>query len=70
MSTDDEMLSRKEAAAFLGVGRDSIKRLVDNGKLYVIRMPVMGGRGEHGPDRFELGELRRFKERYRTGGRR
>jgi excisionase family DNA binding protein len=61
------LLSVKEAAAHLGVGRDSVIRLIEQGELAAIVFPRMGGCGRNRPRRIELEELNRFKKRNTKG---
>jgi|GEM_PF-2526384 len=60
------LLSIKEVAADLGIGRDSVTRLIDNGELEAIEFPKMGGRGKNRERRIEQEEIERFKQRNRT----
>ena len=56
------LLSIKEAAGKLAVGRDSVVRLIDRGHLQAIEFPVMGGRGKNRKRMVEESEIARFKE--------
>ncbi|HYL73543.1 MAG TPA: helix-turn-helix domain-containing protein [Bryobacteraceae bacterium] len=67
MSTDEKMLSVKEAGGRLGVGRDSVKRLIVRGKLGAIRFPAMGGRGMNIRYGVPESEINRFLDQNRTG---
>lgn len=44
---NEKMYSVKEAAGYLGIGRDSVKRLICGGKLRAVRFPRMGGNGKN-----------------------
>lgn len=59
------LLSIKEVAADLGIGRDSVTRLIDNGELDAIEFPRMGGYGKNRERRIEQEEVERFKQRNR-----
>ena len=55
------LLSIKEAAGRLGVGRDSVVRLIRNGKLPCVEFPTMGGKGKNKKREVEDDDLERFK---------
>jgi hypothetical protein len=59
--------SVKETAGELGIGRDSVVRLVRNGELVAIKFPKMGGSGKNVKRMIDDEEIRRFKQR--NGGR-
>ena len=61
------LLSIKEAAGELSIGRDSVVKLIRNGELRSIEFPRMGGRGRNKKRMVEKDEIDRFKQRY--GGR-
>ena len=42
-----KMYSIKEVAGILGIGRDSVVRLIERGKLKCVTFPQMGGRGRN-----------------------
>lgn len=56
------LLSIKEAAGELSIGRDSVGRLIDNGELVAVEFPKMGGRGKNRKRMVEDTEIKRFKE--------
>lgn len=41
------LLAIKEAAWILGIGRDSVMRLIRRGELEAFEFPTMGGRGKN-----------------------
>ena len=59
------LLSVKEAAGALGVGRDSVVRLIRNGELPAVTFPRMGGGGKNVKRMIEDEEIGRFKQRNR-----
>ena len=59
------LLSIKEAAGALGVGRDSVGRLIENGELPAVIFPRMGGHGKNVKRMVEEDEITRFKQRNR-----
>ena len=61
------LLSIKEAAAELGVGRDSVVRLINRGELPCVKFPRMGGTGKNKKRMVESEEIKSFK--LRNGGR-
>ena len=63
------LLSIKEVAGELGVGRDSVVRLIHRGELPCIEFPRMGGTGRNVKRMVEQVDLERFKQRRRKGGR-
>ena len=63
------MLSVKEAAGELSVGRDSVVRLIKNGSLKAVEFPKMGGRGTNRKRMVEKEEIDRFKQRNAGGSR-
>jgi excisionase family DNA binding protein len=66
------LLSIKEAAGELSVGRDSVVRLIKRGELRAVEFPRMGGKGVNVKRMVEDDEIRSFKERRaigRLGGR-
>jgi excisionase family DNA binding protein len=65
MSAFEKMYSVKEVAGLLGVSRDSVVRLIQNGHLRAIRLPRMGGHGSNGSSRVQESEVRSFIERNR-----
>ena len=64
--SQEKMLSIKEAAAVLGVARDSVSRLIKNGGLQGTRYPRMGGCGKNATIRIPESELERFQRDNRT----
>jgi excisionase family DNA binding protein len=58
------LLSIKEAAGELSVGRDSVVRLIKNGELNSVEFPRMGGRGRNKKRMVDAEEIKRFKERW------
>jgi len=60
------LLSIKEVAAILGVGRDTVVRLIKKGWLRCIEFPTMGGRGKNVrrlvPERYVREFIERFKK--------
>jgi len=60
------LLSIKEAAGKLAVGRDSVGRLIDRGELEAVEFPKMGGRGKNRKRMIEDDEIERFKERRKS----
>jgi excisionase family DNA binding protein len=63
------LLSIKEAAGDLAVGRDSVVRLVENGSLKAVVFPRMGGSGKNKKRMIEKEEIDRFKQRNAGGSR-
>jgi excisionase family DNA binding protein len=61
------LLSIKEAAGELGIGRDSVVRLIHRGELACVEFPRMGGTGRNKKRMVEEDEIKRFKQR--NGGR-
>ena len=61
------LLSIKEAAGELAVGRDSVVRLIRNGELKAVEFSRMGGHGRNKKRMVEKEEIERFKQR--NGGR-
>lgn len=61
MDSKEKMLSIKEAAGVLGVGRDSVGRLIKRGGLRGVRYPRMGGCGKNVTIRIPESELERFQ---------
>jgi excisionase family DNA binding protein len=59
--------SVKEVAGQLGVGRDSVVRLIKRHELRAIEFPTMGGTGKNVKRMVEDDEIDRFKKR--NGGR-
>jgi excisionase family DNA binding protein len=59
--------SVKEVAGMLGIGRDSVVRLIRRGHLKAVEFPPMGGRGKNKKRMVDDDEVGRFKER--NGGR-
>jgi excisionase family DNA binding protein len=59
--------SVKEVAGDLAVSRDSVVRLIRNGKLKAVEFPKMGGTGRNVKRMVEDDEIRNFKAR--NGGR-
>ncbi len=57
------MLSVKEVAAELGLGRDSVLRLIRNDELEAVKMPPMGGKGDNETWRVEPEKLDLFKRK-------
>lgn len=60
--------SVKEVAGELGVGRDSVMRLIQNGHLKAVKFPRMGGRGRNVKCLVDDEEIQDFKKR-NGGGR-
>ena len=56
------LLSVKEVAFFLGVGRDSVVRLIKRGYLETFEYPTMGGRGKNKKRMIPEMEVARFLE--------
>jgi excisionase family DNA binding protein len=52
--------SIKEAAGILFVGRDTVVRLIDRGKLRCVEFPRMGGRGKNKKRLIPEVEIERF----------
>jgi excisionase family DNA binding protein len=63
------LLSIKEVAGELGVGRDSVVRLIHRGELACIEFPRMGGAGRNKKRMVDHDEIERFKQRRKKGGR-
>lgn len=61
------LLSIKEAAGELSIGRDSVGRLIDRGELGCVVFPRMGGTGKNRKRMIPKEEIERFKQR--NGGR-
>ena len=55
-----KMYSIKEVASVLEIGRDSVVRLIDRGKLKCLELPQMGGRGRNRKRLIPEAELDRF----------
>jgi excisionase family DNA binding protein len=60
--TGCRLLSIKEVAFLLGVGRDSVVRLIKRGKLETFEFPTMGGRGKNKKRMIPEMEVMRFLE--------
>lgn len=60
------LLSIKEVAGRLSVGRDSVARLMDRGELQAVEFPRMGGQGKNRKRMVEDTEIERFKEERKT----
>jgi excisionase family DNA binding protein len=60
------LLSIKEVAAILFVGRDTVVRLIKKGWLKCVEFPTMGGRGKNVkrmvPERYVQEFIERFKK--------
>jgi len=57
------LLSIKEVAGILGLGRDSIVRLIRRGKLKALELPPMGGKGKNVKRLVSEKEVERFLDR-------
>lgn len=60
----EKLLSIKEVADIMGVGRDTVVRLIKAGYLKAVVFPRLGGRGKNVKRQVSLGEVRRFLARY------
>jgi excisionase family DNA binding protein len=60
--TGVRLLAIKEAAFVLGVGRDSVVRLIKRGKLECFEFPTMGGQGKNKKRMIPETEITRFLE--------
>lgn len=56
------LLAIKEVAGLLGVGRDSVVRLIKRGALKAVEFPTMGGSGRNVKRMVSEREVRRFLE--------
>lgn len=66
-SVEVMLLSIKEAAGRLGVGRDSVVRLIRNGKLPCVEFPIMGGKGKNKKIEVDDKDIDGFIQRHRKG---
>jgi excisionase family DNA binding protein len=60
--TGCRLLSIKEVAFILGVGRDTVVRLIKRGHLETFEFPTMGGRGKNVKRMIPEMEVMRFME--------
>lgn len=60
MNSMGKMYSVKEVAGLLGVGRDTVMRLIRRGKLRAIKLPICGGRGRNVTFRLAENDLGEF----------
>ena len=60
MVPNEKMYSIKEVAGFLGVGRDSVRRWIENGSLKAVELPRAGGKGRNKTYRIPESSLKRF----------
>jgi len=63
MIPNEKMYSIKEVAGMLAVGRDTVKRWIDNGSLEAVKLPKAGGKGRNTTWRIPESSLKRFLER-------
>ena len=66
MIPDEKLMCVREVAGALGVGRDSVVRLVRRGHLKGVSLPRMGGRGSNVIYRIPESELLLFLKRNMT----
>jgi excisionase family DNA binding protein len=62
-----KMYAIKEAAAILGVGRDTVVRLIRSGQLKCVELPRTGGRGRNKKRLIPERELDRFVREHSSG---
>jgi len=60
MVPNEKMYSVKEVAGMLGVGRDTVMRLIRRGRLRALKLPVCGGRGRNVTYRVSEGDVGEF----------
>ena len=60
MDSMGKMYSVKEVAGMLGVGRDTVMRLIRRGRLKAVKLPVCGGRGRNVMYRISEGDIGAF----------
>jgi excisionase family DNA binding protein len=66
MDSIGKMYSVKEVAGMLGVGRDTVMRLIRRGRLRAVKLPVCGGRGRNVTYRVSDGDIGDFLRRCRV----
>ena len=66
MDSIEKMLRVKEVAGALGMGRDSVVRLIRRGAIKVVSVPRMGGYGVNATYLIPETELRAFLKRNMT----
>jgi excisionase family DNA binding protein len=60
MNSLGKMYSVKEVAGMLGVGRDTVMRLIRRGRLKAVKLPICGGRGKNVTYRVSEGDIGDF----------
>jgi excisionase family DNA binding protein len=68
MIPSEKMLAIKEFAGPLGVGRDTVRRWIENGSVKAVELPKAGGKGRNKTFRIPESELRRLAEDRRLIG--